>query len=492
MRALLVQLPHARRAPSLFPIGIANIATALKEVGVEAEVLDIHAVTYTHTDVSEYLEKTHYDLIGINAFSTQYKWAKWIIAEVRRWQPQAIIILGGPLPTFNAELILEKTQADICVIGEGEETIKDCVQNLSNLVKVQGIYFRSSTGQIVRNSPRPYIDDLDSLPNTSYEVFPRDVINIYFKHLGLFGAPRSLKAINMLTSRGCAYNCNFCSRTFHGVRFRSINKVVREIGQLRDEYGIQGVLFNDELALSTKKRGYELCEKIRPLKMYWGCQGRADIVDLDLLRAMKAAGCTYVGYGVESGSQRILDKMNKKTTVHQNELAIANTLKAGMIPIVQMIYGYPGENMDTICETIEFFKRAHFYPPTATGEAELSLLTPLPGSPLYDELIATARIADEERYLLALEGGYCKGSPALVNLTDFGDAELLARLAYLEERVITNYKAYARSHPYRLLIQGYFRAILNIKAVEGWFGVVRMVLGKLVWLMRIRREKKPQ
>jgi len=480
MRALLVQLPHKERAPSVFPIGIANIGTALSEVGVESEMLDIFALGYSRDDVVEYLRKSRWDLIGINAYSTQYPWAKWMADEAKRLHPQALIVMGGPLATFNSKLVLEKTNTDICVISEGEETIKDVVGNLGNFANVAGICFKSDAGAIIETSPRQYIQDLDSLPFTNYEFFPMDV---YFGNIGVGGVP-GVKTINMLTSRGCPYKCNFCSRTFKGSRLRSIDNVVEEIGLLRDKYGIQGVAFADELVLVNKKRAYELCEKIKPLKIYWNCQGRANIVDLELLKAMQAAGCTSVGYGVESGSQKILDSMNKRATVKQNELAITNTLKAGMTPIVQMIYGYPGEDQDTIRETVEFFDRVHFYPPVGYGDAFVSLMTPLPGSPIYEDLLKHGRIGKEEEYLLGLEQGYFPGCPLLVNLTQLDDEELLSSQVKLVNQLRANYRTYARYHPTEL-VRRYTNAISTIISVEGFSGLIR----RLAWFVQKRLRK---
>lgn len=469
MKALLVQLPHADRVPTVFPIGIANIATALSEEGFEVDFLDVFALGYSKEDVSEYLEKSSWDLIGINAYSTQYPWAQYLAAEARRHQKQSLIVMGGPLPTFNAELVLQKTAADICVISEGEETIKEIVRHREDLSSVPGICFRADDGRILRTAPRTYIQNLDSLPFTNYDIFPLD---IYFSSQV---AGNHAKIINVLTSRGCPYDCTFCSRTFRGVRFRSIGKVVEEIGLLQDRYGIRSVAFNDELVLASKKRTYELCEKIKPLKIYWSCQGRTNLVDLDLLKAMKSAGCTSVGYGIESGSQKILDKMNKKVTVAQNELAIANTLKAGMTPIVQMIYGYPGEDIETIRETIEFFDRVHFYPPMANGDCEFSLLTPLPGSPLYEELLTNSTIGDEEEYLTKLEHGYNIDCPLRLNLTQFTDEELLAWKEKLSHQVRSNYEEYRRKH-LRERMRPYLQKISSAYYLEGCSGIMRKII----------------
>lgn len=477
MRMLLVQLPHIDRVPSLVPLGIANIANSLTQVGVEFDIFDIFAHLYSKNQISEYLRNGKWDLIGISALSTQYEWARWFAAEAKLTHPDAIVIMGGTLPTYNAQVVLEKTATDICVISEGEETIKDLVKNLGRLDSVKGIWYKTEDGQIKATLPRPYISNLDSIPNTRYDIFPMD---IYFK---ILGASR-LKTINMVTSRGCPYSCNYCSRTFSSARFRSISNVVEEIGLLQDKYNIQAVAFNDELVLANKKRGYELCEKIKPLKVYWECQGRANLVDLDLLKAMKDAGCMSVGYGIESGSQKILDNMNKCVTVQQNELAIINTIKANMIPIVQMIYGYPGEDMNTIRETAKFFERVKFYPPTAIGKADFSLLIPLPGSPIYDELIKNNKIKDEENYLLGLGKGYNVDSPLLMNLTQMSDKELLIQKDWLTKYVKINYQKHLRIHPHKYFWK-YYRLISSILCIEGYKGLWR----EFIWRVKNIKQR---
>ena len=470
MRVLLVQLPHATRVPTVVPIGIGNISTAMREAGCETEFLDLLVLDYSRAETSAFLSKSKWDMIGISAFSTQYEWAKWFATEARKRQPHAVIVMGGPLPTFSADTVLQNTPTDICVLGEGEETIKELVLKLGCLESVAGITYRTESGRILTTAPRPYIRDLDSLPFTSYDLFDMD---IYFKHSGL-GIPNS-KSISILTSRGCPYNCNFCSRTFRGVRLRSVGKIVEEIGLVRDKYGIRGVGFNDELVLVNKERGYLLCEQLKPLKIYWQCQGRANIVDLDLLKAMREAGCVGVGYGIESGSQKILDAMNKKTTVKQNELAVSNTLKAGMLPIVQMIYGYPGEDMETISDTVKFFKRVKFYPAVGRGPCEISLMTPLPGSPLYSDLMATGKIGNEEQYLLRLAQGYNLGAPMLMNLTKFTDNELLEKKSWLQDKIKNNYISYKRLHPAEWF-RFYFRIASICLAKDGLSGLVKTVV----------------
>lgn len=269
MKVLLVQPPHSGREPSLFPLGLGYIARAAQDIGCEVEVLDIHAHDYSQEEVAEKIERLNYDVVGINAFSTQYSYVKWLTDALKKYH-QGKIILGGPLPTFNPSLVLEKTKADICVISEGDITIKSIVENMNHLEKVKGIYF-SKNGKIIANPPQEYIEDINGIQLPPYDIFPMD---IYFKHMSLFGTPTK-KTMNLITARGCPYKCNFCSRTIGGARFRTIDNVIEEIKTLKERFAIDSILFNDELVVISKKRVRELCDKIKHLNIIWGCQGRA-------------------------------------------------------------------------------------------------------------------------------------------------------------------------------------------------------------------------
>lgn len=473
MKVLLIQPPHAGREPSLFPLGLGYIAAALKEIGCEVEVFDIHAHNYSRKETTQKLEKLGYDLVGINAFSTQYSYIKWLTAELKKYH-QGKIILGGPLPTYNPSLVLEKTDADICVISEGDATIKEIVENINNLERVRGIYF-SQDGEIIATPSREYLKDVNGIPLPPYDIFPMD---IYFKHISLFGAP-ARKTMNLITARGCPYRCNFCSRTITGARFRTIDNVIEEIKTLKKRYAIDSVLFNDELVVVSRKRVRELCDKIRDLNIIWGCQGRANTIELDLLKYMKKAGCVYVGYGIESGSQKILDNMNKGVTVAQNEKAIRETLKTGLTPVIQMMFGYPGEDEGTIKETVDLLKRIHCSVPLPNSpEPQLSLTTPLPGSPLYDQVLKEGLIKDEDEYLSKIELGYSRGSPVIINFTKFTNEELFALKEKAEREIYANYKGYLRRHPWKY-VPNYWRDLKRYRYRYGYRAAFKVVISKV-------------
>ena len=431
MKVLLIQPPHyydngKSREPQGVPLGLGYIAKALLNSGNSVEVLDIWAHQYTNDELIQILEKLDYDICGISALSTQYAYVKWLVSELKKYN-DAPIVVGNALATFSPEIVLNNTKADICCIGEGEITFTDIINNIDNLNEVKGIYFKQNN-EIQKNPPREYIKDLDSIDFPAWDLFPMD---IYLKYCRVWGT--SVIALNLITARGCPYKCRFCSKTFSDVRYRSVGNIIAEIKFLKDTYGIGGVFFNDELFIRNKKTVNEFCEKVTPLNLKWNCQGRINLVDVDLLNTMKEAGCVAVGYGVESGSQTILDNMNKSITVLQAENAIKNTLKLGMDPIIQMMYGYPGENRETLQETVDFFKKL----PPAQIRVRLSITTPLPGSELYDDALKKSLIKDEEEYLGQLAGGYAT-EKSLINFTEFTDEEFYNLKSETEKRIFYN------------------------------------------------------
>ena len=185
---------------------------------------------------------------------------------------------------------------------------------------------------------------------------------------------------------------------------------------------------------------------------------------------MKKAGCTAVGYGIESGSQTILDNMNKSATVEQAEEALRDTVRAGLQPIVQVMFGYPGETRETIQETINLFARVDH-----PGE-EFSPVTPLPGTELWDYTLEKGLIDNEVDFLERLDGGYMPDAPVLVNYTSFTDAEYDAIRKKAEREIRDNYY---RRHPLLFVIE-YFHILRNSVRLYGYWGTLKKILFKLI------------
>jgi len=451
LKVLLIALPQywgGRRSVALsFPLGLGYVAKALSKSGHDVEVLDIVAHEYTDEEVVGKIKQLDHDAVGISAFSTQYSYTKWLAAELKKCNGKKIVV-GGALATHSPEIVLRNTEADICVIGEGEITFNEILANLDKLEAVKGICFKQG-GEIIKNPPREYVQDLDSIEFPAWKLFPTD---IYLESGGLPRYP-NMRCIDAVSSRGCPFNCAFCSKTLAGVRFRSVDNIVAEIREFTGKYPqVNGISFWDELFVLNKGRVYELCDAIEPLNMKWSCTSRVDLVDFELLKRMKKAGCVVVTYGIESGSQSILDRMNKKVTVEQAQNAVRDTIKAGILPSLDMMYGYPGETRETLKETINFFKGLPYLRIGTMFETNFNPTMALPGSRLYDQAVKGGLIENEEEYLENLSPWIFYGSGKMLpgmNLTEFSEEEF-HRLKRKTESEI--FWGNIRRHPFRFAI----------------------------------------
>lgn len=281
-------------------------------------------------------------------------------------------VTGVTRPTMQAFPWL-----DFIAKNEVEEIIPDLIdanENGRNFESITGIAWREN-GEVFDNPNRPFIADFDKLPFPRHDLLPLD------KHrMPLVGT----RYTYVLQSRGCPYPCTFCVEavlSWHKVRSRSPEKIVEELEWLDKDLGVRNILFQADLFTARKKEVRELCELIieRKLNVRWTCNSRVDTVDEKLLRLMKAAGCWLIAYGVESGSQTVLDACKKMTTVEQIEKTIKLAHEIGIMNWGYFIIGLPGETHETIQETIDLSKRLPF---------DLVLFhtaAPYIGTPFYEE-----------------------------------------------------------------------------------------------------------
>lgn len=442
-----------------FPFGIAYIANFVIEKGHKAEILDLNTTYLKKQEIIDTLRRMNCDIFGISSLSGGFTYVKNLISLLKN-NFDVPIIVGGPLGTHNFETVLQYTAADICVIGQGEETTYKILQNLGDFYKIRGIAYKDKNGRIIKN-PEASLIPLDDMPWPAYQI-------MQMKDYIWDGASpdmdskrrykKGLRVMQMITGRGCPMGCNFCSKVMgRKTLISSVDKKTEEIKFLIREYGINGISFRDELYLLNRKHAVELSGQLKALNIIWMGQGRVDRVDYDLIKYMKECGCISLGFGIESGSQEMLNLMNKGQTVEQIKDAIRICRKLDMDMKVQLVMGYPGENKGTIRETVELFKMV------GHPGRRFHLITPLPGSDLYVDLIKKEVIVNEAAYLDELskrESGFSKGLP-LINLTQFSDKELYRIKLDTESIMGKNYRKYLWSHP--LEIYRYFRDRLIYK-----------------------------
>ena len=437
-KILLIQPMHEKkekkkrkaiRTSINFPWGLATLATYYQRAGYVVEILDGQALQLSKEALLPQIDALDFDIAGITSFSTQYPAVK-LIADYIHKTRRLPLIVGGPLATYQAEMVLKTTAADVCVIGEGEITGIEVLQSWRNLEKVKGIAFKNS-GKIIFNPAQDQLIDLDSLPMPDFSLFD---IEKYLRVNNAFARKKNdgIRAMNFITTRGCPYNCAFCSKSGRYFRVMSPRKIYEMLAALKSELDVEEIAFHDELFLSSKSKFKELAPRFRSLNIPWGGQARVNLVDREFLDMIKSSGCIGLGYGVESGSQKILDNMNKKTRVKQIEFAMTYTQKLDIPIKVQLIFGYPGENETTVQETIDLFNRVDH------PGRRFNVITPIPGSKLYNDSIKQGLIEDEPAYLAAIEKSFGIGK-VHVNFTQWPDDEIYPRKWAAEEQIFNNY-----------------------------------------------------
>ena len=438
MKILLVNPPIREWAkPNVLPLGLGYIASVLRDKGHEVDMMDINAYRWDISEVEDRVKNTEFDVVGIGAIVTVYKYVKWLAGIFKKYHPDRKIVIGGSVGTSIPRIILEKTEADIVCIGEGELTIIDLIEALKNgkdIAGVDGIWFKGDDGEIHINKNRAPIKDLDALPLPAWDLFPME---IYLKNP--VGAPNRNKwidggsdsevpiSMNLNGTRGCPYQCIYCYHDFmgSGYRHRSAGNIVNEMKVLHEQYRVKYFHFTDDEFCLKKSFLYDFCRKVKSKfknEITWGCTGRVNLMTEDLIAEMADSGCTLIGYGIESGSQRMLDVMKKGVTVKQAKDALRWTIKHLGWADTSFMIGAPGENRETIQETIDFCKELGLNP------AVIFFTTPYPGTELYRLALQQDKIKDEEEYILNLGE---QGEKIRVNFSELADEELWEAQEYM-------------------------------------------------------------
>jgi len=348
------------------PLGVYYVAAALKDSGYDVEILNWHDINATPEKIKEMLGEKKPDVIGFSILHGN-RWGGLDIARIaKQIDPRVTIVFGGVGATFLWEHFLTHfSDVDFVVIGEGERTFLNLVRHLDAghleaIESLDGLAFRKD-GRAVRTTDAPPIAPLDDLPDPA-RYFT-------YRHLSL--------------TRGCAGNCNFCgSPRFWGrhVRFHSADYFVEQIQRLYQK-GIHFFYFSDDTFTVNKKRAIEVCKKIieKKLDITWNAISRVDHINEDILFWMRKAGCIQISYGVESGSEKIRNFLQKKIATETIVNTFALTRRYGIMARAYFIYGCPEESWETIQETIDLIDQikplgAVFY-----------ILDIFPGTRLYED-----------------------------------------------------------------------------------------------------------
>ncbi len=352
------------------PVGLLYIATVLLEDGYAVEITDANAENLSVADVMDRIAAFQPNLVGISAnFSPLHNSALMLCRRVKALCSDIWTVVGGNHATACAEYMLEQSGGSLNFVarGQGERVLPNLVRALNSSLDIsciKGITYMQG-GKAVSNDDEPLIDDLDSLPLPAYHLLKMDLYDRY----------------NLITSRGCPFKCNYCASSVicNKVRYRSPEKIAEEIEHLVQHYGQKHFWFSDDTFTANFKHTNELLDLLigKGLDISWSCLTRVNRTKRDLLEKMKQAGCKYISYGVESGDQAMLDRMNKRITLEDVREALLLTKDVGIDMYAFFLIGYPGDTAESVERSFELIRE------TGLTGVSFAIVIPLPGTTLW-------------------------------------------------------------------------------------------------------------
>jgi len=371
------------------PLGLAYVAAGLEAAGNSVAILDAPALGMDQAQVVEHTAGAGPDIVGITLLTPMFGITRDLCRALKTRMPEICILLGGPHISALPERTLEEIpEADVCCIGEGDQTVPHFAEvwrDGGDLSQVNGICYRHEDA-LRRTQPREFIKDLDSIPPPARHLLPMEAYRLTASR-----ARKSSFCPTVIVARGCPFKCSFCSRPFgRTLRTHSVERIVSEVRLLVDTYGADQINIEADTLTANRKFLSALCRGLIDSgiseRISWTCESRVNTVTRELLELMKQAGCWQISYGVESGVQRILDKLDKTIRLEQVEKAFAMTKEVGIGIRGFFMLGVDTETSAESWRTIEFAKKLD------PEWAQFTVTIPYPGTPMYDELEAAGRI----------------------------------------------------------------------------------------------------
>ena len=475
-KILIVTIP-LRPIPTDFPpMGSLSVITALKKAGFNnTEFYDIDYLRPALSDVLNYIEDKKPDILGISAVvSTAYEYTKNLSLEIQKRLPETTILMGGNLGA-SAEIVLKKTGVEYICTSEGERTAIDFVncwktaKSKDDFKNVNGLTFLDQNNEMVITPFQDPVEaekvyDIDwSLMGEGEKIeffFPLShlapiISNSFSLDPRVSDSHRKGKRVaGLAASKGCVARCTFCHRWDKGIRYIPVPVLMERLDKLIEKYNVGFVNFSDENFGTDRKWLAQFILEIAKRDILWRVSGmRVNTIDPESIKKMKEAGCSCIYYGMESGSQKILDVMEKVTKVEQNYNAVKWMAENNLYTIVQLIIGMPGETQETIDETCKF--TSYFVeqsPNTDPNALSINFAQALPGTPLYEIARRKGQIGSfiegEEKYLYQISDRDARDGETFLNFTEYPrlllekwhfDIQRETRSAYIKKWGMDNY-----------------------------------------------------
>lgn len=368
------------------PYSLACMASILREKGHEVSIIDANAMKMTYADLKSRIQDVTVDAVVFRFTPTTYDW-DMMVADFVKAKNNNIATIGVclTLHLLGKEVLDRSPSLDYYLPLDWEDVLPnllDFIESDGNFV-LSGVYYREDS-EVRYEAIVETKTDYDALPLPAYDLLPD--FKLYRPN-----APTSGNYMVLYSSKGCPYSCTYCTVARTPFKMKSQKRLLEELRVLYDQYNVRLISFFDETFTLKKTRIMNLCDSIKETmpELRWYCNTRANLIDEDILRAMKSGGCRGLSLGIESGSQRILDNVNKGITTEEAGKAIKMAKDAGLLVYASFIFGLPGEDRDSVRDTMAFVKK------TLPHGAQFNVAVPYPGTEFYNYVIENVLISKE-------------------------------------------------------------------------------------------------
>ncbi len=369
----------SRKANIMPPLGLASIAAYLDRAGYETTILDCYAEPRAEQKFLDLLRSERPALLGISCTTASFHDSVRMAEVARQELPQIRIAFGGAHVSALKERILDFSPViDYAVIGEGEQTMLELAElGADEPAQIGGVVWRSDQGEVVNNGYRQDRLVLDELPFPAYEKLPGYPDSYKLPIFNYPTAPNS----SCISSRGCPYKCSYCDRSVFqsSFRYNSAEYLYNHLKYLKERFGIRHINFYDDQFTFHRGRVEELCTMLinKPLGMTYNCAVRAEHIDHELMKLMKAAGCWMVSLGIESGDEQLLSQHRQNVNLDFMAETIRMIKSCGIRTKGLLMMGLPGESEASIRRSMDYVYGLKL------DDFNLAKFTPFPGSPIY-------------------------------------------------------------------------------------------------------------
>ena len=441
----------SRLANIVPPLGLASIAAYLGREGIDADIIDCYARPDSDHLIRDYLLTIKPSFIGLSCTTSSFLDGIRIAELARSFLPDINIVFGGPHVSALKNRVLEEFKViDFVVVGEGEQTLTELIEKgQDEAASVQGLVFRDAKGAICFTGYRTKTVNLDSLPFPAYEKLS-GYPDAY--RLPIFNYPKAPNS-SCISSRGCPYACTYCDRSVfrRSFRYNSAEYMYEHLKYLKKRFNIRHIIFYDDQFTFNRQRIEDFTRMMvdRPLGMTFNCAVRADHIDLELLRCLKAAGCWMISLGIETGDQDLLAQHRRNVNLNLLAEKIRLIKKAGIRTKGLLMIGLPGETEDSIKKTMNYV----FSLPI--DDINLAKFTPFPGAPVYENIHELGEFNEDWEKMDCMHFQFIPNGMTKERMEEL--FQIFYKTHFLRPKVIWNYTSMLWRSP-----DSWFRFISNI------------------------------